>query len=282
VRIAAALLSLAVASVAAAAPSPADEAFERGRALMTAGKIAEACAAFEDSLRLDFQLGTLFNLAQCDARRGKLATALAAFRRIAREDTANATRAGRARELADALDKRVPRLRITLTGGSAQVTVDGAPVDIATPLAVDLGSHVVTAGGEQRTVTVAKEGETVDVALALAPPPPAPPPAPPPTTPRELPPPGPPPLPPPPGYPRGRARAPALITLAVGGAVAGAGLVVGGFAWARWRDAERLGMTDPMAADREVDHVRTLGNASTALVAVGAAAIAVGVYLWRR
>ena len=58
--------------------------------------------------------------------------------------------------------------------------------------------------------------------------------------------------------------------------------MLGGFAWARWRDAERLGMTDPMAADREVDHVRTLGNASTALVAVGAAAIAVGVYLWRR
>jgi len=281
VRIAAALLlSLAVAGVAAAAPSAADEAFERGRALMTAGKIAEACAAFEDSLRLDFQLGTLFNLAQCDARRGKLATALAAFRRIAREDTANATRAARARELADALDKRVPHLRIALAGGTAQVTLDGAPVDIAAPLAVDLGTHVVAAGREQRTITVAKEGETIDVALALAPPPPAPPPAPPPTTPmpREVPPPGPPPMPPPPH----RSRAPALITLAVGAAVAGTGLVVGGFAWARWRDAERLGMTDPMAADREVDHVRTLGNASTVLVAVGAAAIAVGVYLWRR
>jgi len=281
VRIAAALLALAaVAGVAAAAPSPADEAFERGRALMTAGKIAEACAAFEDSLRLDFQLGTLFNLAQCDARRGKLATALAAFRRIAREDTANATRAARARELADALDKRVPHLRIALAGGTAQVTLDGAPVDIAAPLAVDLGTHVVAAGREQRTITVAKEGETIDVALALAPPPPAPPPAPPPTTPmpREVPPPGPPPMPPPPH----RSRAPALITLAVGAAVAGTGLVVGGFAWARWRDAERLGMTDPMAADREVDHVRTLGNASTVLVAVGAAAIAVGVYLWRR
>ena len=280
-RIAAALLlSLAVAGVAAAAPSAADEAFERGRALMTAGKIAEACAAFEDSLRLDFQLGTLFNLAQCDARRGKLATALAAFRRIAREDTANATRAARARELADALDKRVPHLRIALAGGTAQVTLDGAPVDIAAPLAVDLGTHVVAAGREQRTITVAKEGETIDVALALAPPPPAPPPAPPPTTPmpREVPPPGPPPMPPPPH----RSRAPALITLAVGAAVAGTGLVVGGFAWARWRDAERLGMTDPMAADREVDHVRTLGNASTVLVAVGAAAIAVGVYLWRR
>src|SRR6185503_12236718 len=149
-------------------------------------------AAFEDSLRLDFQFGTLFNLAQCDARRGKLATALAAFRRIAREDTANATRA---RELADALDRRVPHLRITLTGRTAPVTLDGAPVEIASPLAVDLGDHVVAAGGEQRSVSVAKEGVTVDVALALAPPPPPPAapasPAPlPPPPPREVPPPG--------------------------------------------------------------------------------------------
>lgn len=274
-RIAAALLTVAIASVAAAAPSPADEAFERGRALMTAGKIAEACAAFEDSLRLDFQYGTLFNLAQCDARRGKLATALAAYRRIAGEDTANATRAARARELAAALEPRVPHLRITLTGGTAQVTLDGAPIDIAGPLAVDLGAHVVAAGGAQRSVTVANEGDTVEVALALAAPSPAVASA---APPREAPPPGPPPMPPPPH----RSRVPALFTLWAGSAVAGTGLVIGGFAWARWRDTERLGMTDPMAADREVDHVRTLGNVSTALVAVGAAAIAVGVYLWRR
>ena len=79
-----------------------------------------------------------------------------------------------------------------------------------------------------------------------------------------------------------RSRTPAYVTLGSGIAVAGAGLVVGGVAWRRWNDAQSLAMTDPIAADREVDHVRTLGNTSTAMVAIGAVAIAVGVYLWQR
>jgi len=40
-------------------------------------------------------------------------------------------------------------------------------------------------------------------------------------------------------------------------------------------------MTEPAAADREVGNVRTLGNTSTAFVAIGAVAIAGGVYLWQ-
>jgi hypothetical protein len=264
---AAAVLVLVMTTAVHAEPSAAEQAFERGRTLLTAGKVDEACAAFEDSLRLDFQYGTLFNLAQCDARRGKIATAFAEFSRIAKEDTVNSTRARRAGELAGELAPRVPKLRVIVgRATSAQVTLDGAPVDIAQPLPVDLGTHELVVDGQHRTITVAREGEEVEVAPPLAAPLPvidAPPRAEPP-------------------HPPARSRTPALVTLGSGIAVAGAGLVVGGVAWRRWSDAQVLAMTDPIAADREVDRVRTLGNTSTAMVAIGAVAIAVGVYLWQR
>ena len=82
--------------------------------------------------------------------------------------------------------------------------------------------------------------------------------------------------------PRRPSRLPAALALGGGALALGTGLSVGAVAWSSWRDAQKLAMTDPVAADRQVAHVRTLGNVSTALVAVGAVAIAVGVYLWRR
>jgi hypothetical protein len=259
-----ACIAVLVVRAALAAPSPADQAFERGRTLLQQNKIAEACAAFEDSLRLDFQYGTLFNLAQCDVRRGKLATALAAFRRVAAEDKANPTRAARAQEIADELEPRVPTVRVVTGPGASPVTLDGQPVDITAPVRVDVGTHVVAGAGQRREVRAA-EGERLEVTLAA-------PGAPPPPTAVEAP------MPP----PRRPSKLPAALTIGGGVLALGSGLSVGAVAWSGWRDAQKLAMTDPVAADRQVDHVRTLGNVSTALVAVGAVAIAVGVYLWRR
>jgi len=267
----------AVASTpASAAPGPADEAFERGRALMAAGKIDEACGAFADSLRLDFQYGTLFNLAQCDERRGKLATAFDELRRIAREDTKNPARADRARELAAALEPRLPRLHVTITGpaGPGRATIDGSPLDITQSSPLDLGSHDVVVAGMPRTVVATREGEIVELAI---------------TAPIQLP------LATPSetvATPRSSVaesprtavhrHTPALITIGGGVAVTAVGLVLGAVAWKRWDDAKNLATTDPMAANRDVSDVRALGNTSTVFVAIGAVAIAVGVYLWRR
>ncbi len=81
-----------------------------------------------------------------------------------------------ARKTADALDRelsaRIPALRITESGGSADVTVDGAPIPAAAliaPIKVNPGHHVVVSAGADgvRQEVDVVEGQTVAVALAL-------------------------------------------------------------------------------------------------------------------
>ncbi|HEY1549617.1 MAG TPA: tetratricopeptide repeat protein, partial [Kofleriaceae bacterium] len=88
------LVVIGLARVAFADPGHvADETFERGRALMAKKQYAEACAAFEQSQRLDPQFGTLFNLADCEVQLGKLATAWGRYRELERTDSNQERRA---------------------------------------------------------------------------------------------------------------------------------------------------------------------------------------------
>jgi hypothetical protein len=249
-----------------AAATPADDSFERGRVLMAEGKIAEACAAFEDSLKLDFQLGTLFNLAGCNAQRGKLATALAAYRRIQNEDK-NSQRADRSRELADQLAPRVPTLAISLANPhpATEVILDGATVDPSKPVPVDLGTHEIAIRSPgrvevKRSIEVTREGERVPVAYDL--------------TSTE-------------GQPQPRvggvilqkrSRAP-IVVIGAGALTVGAGLVLGALALRGWHDAESTAELDPTQANRDLGGVRKLGNASTGLVIAGVLTAGVGFYL---
>jgi tetratricopeptide (TPR) repeat protein len=162
------------APVAADAPADAEQAFERGRALLDAGKLDEACAAFADSLRLDFQYGTLYNLGRCEDKRGKPYAAWRSFRRLADEDT-NAARRARAAALATQLEPRVPKLVIDVPAGRPAgfaVSIDGEIIaELGAPQPVDVGSHeiVATAPGFQRwrTTITAGEGATMRVRPAL-------------------------------------------------------------------------------------------------------------------
>jgi hypothetical protein len=62
--------------------APAVRAFEDGRALLDESKFSEACAKFEESIRLEPDApGTLLNLGLCNERLGKTATALMWFRK---------------------------------------------------------------------------------------------------------------------------------------------------------------------------------------------------------
>lgn len=265
-----------VAPHAIAAPSAAEAAFDRGRELLEHGQIDEACAAFAESVKLDFQYGAFFNLATCEERRGNLATALAAFRRIVAEDR-NATRAARSREHVVDLESRVARLRVTIVPAVAnvQLVVDDRPVELGGgPVPVDPGSHRIVASApgvpdQRRTVEVSSQGAIVDVMIDLrAQVAPVAPPVPVAVE-----------VPPPDARPRGRTG---KTVVAAGAASAAGGLVVGVLALRGWRDAQDRAMTDPAGANADLDRVRLLGNTSTVLVGVGTIAIAVGIYLWRR
>src|SRR5262245_31877335 len=65
--------------------SAAEALFEEGRSALAAGDLDLACARFRESNRLDPAVGTVLNLADCEEKRGKLATAWTLFRRASTE-----------------------------------------------------------------------------------------------------------------------------------------------------------------------------------------------------
>jgi hypothetical protein len=110
-------LVLAGAASASAQPGDASEAarlFLRGRELKTAGQVAEACALFEHSYRLDPATGTALNLADCLEERGELRRAWELFDRVAQDPQNGASRIELARRRADALRARLAT--VTATG----------------------------------------------------------------------------------------------------------------------------------------------------------------------
>jgi hypothetical protein len=78
-------LGLAGLVVAVATPSQAQDLamaeaqFNRGLAEMEEGRYESGCPALEESQRLDPRPGTLFTLAECEALRGRVATAMTRF-----------------------------------------------------------------------------------------------------------------------------------------------------------------------------------------------------------
>ncbi|WP_438008783.1 hypothetical protein WME89_08860 [Sorangium sp. So ce321] len=76
------LLSVAIAAPASAqtdAVAMAESLFVRGRADMLAGRYETGCPALAESHRLDPRPGRLFTLPECEARRGRIATAVARY-----------------------------------------------------------------------------------------------------------------------------------------------------------------------------------------------------------
>jgi tetratricopeptide (TPR) repeat protein len=169
------LLLCAAPAAAQNVEATATAQFDQGRALMKQGKYKEACAAFEKSQELDAQNGTLFNLAECEARIGKLASAWLAYRELAQFDS-NAGRGKEAGRRARELEKRLPRLLLRLTSPPAglAVTINGKDatslVGIENP--TDLGRYAIraTAPGYaafETTASLTVEARTVTVRLEL-------------------------------------------------------------------------------------------------------------------
>lgn len=137
---------------------------------MAQGSTAQACAAFEASMALEAQRGTLYNLAICHEKLGKLATAWAEFVELARTDT-NAARAKDSKQRAHALQPRLPRMRITTQNADVTVTRNGVDVTplIGKEAPVDPGSYKFQAhadGFDAYAVDIElPEGKTVEVEI---------------------------------------------------------------------------------------------------------------------
>jgi len=173
----AAAVAIPLASAVAFADSlDADTLFRQGRAAADAGDYPHACIAFTQSLRLDPQPGTVFNLADCEEHTGRLASAWRHFLRVASDLPATDERRDVARDRASALATRLPWFSIALAPDAprdARVFCDDVELDgsrLATPWPVDPGPHtllVVAPGHESKTTSaVAVERETVQVVVS--------------------------------------------------------------------------------------------------------------------
>ena len=197
-----ALAALAVLAVSGSARAQnnvanvaqAEKLFDEAKALLEAGRTADACARFAESEKLDPQLGTLLNLALCNEQVGRTATAWAEFNDV----VSLATRAGQTKRIelakkhALSLEESLSRVKVDVSRAPAGVILqlDGESIAVVTGLRVPLdpGGHMLVASAPGRTPATVRfdvprgPADTTVTVPALSPvvaPPPPPPPPPP-------------------------------------------------------------------------------------------------------
>lgn len=295
--------ALAFLTVLSAAPATswaqdlaaADALFNKGLADMEAGRFDTACPAIGESYRLDPRGGTLFTLAECEAKAGKIATAVARYedylqffsRLTPQQQKKQLGREKIAAEQKQALSQDVPLLTLILPPTAPQDThvlrdgVELARPALGIPLPVDPGEHVIVVQvpgqppSEHRVTLLKKEKKTlqleVKVVKKVEPPPPGPK--------VEIPP--PPPEPPSNTGPSGR-RVGAYVLGGVGVASLVIGGVTGGMVFAKkgtitsncdGPDCNRTGFD-------AVNGAKTLGLVSTVTFIAGGASLVTGAVLF--
>jgi hypothetical protein len=178
VGLGAGLWLLGGASRPALADRTADQLFKKGKKLLAEKRYAEACTAFEDSDRLEPEIGAKLNVAKCYEEWGKLATAWRWYsdaERMAKDG--HDERETKIHELIEELDGNVPRLTLRAppdanTRGIV-LKLDGVEIDVQTLNAerrVDPGPHQVEyiVDGKTRSKVVPVErGGSSEVNLEL-------------------------------------------------------------------------------------------------------------------
>ncbi|HEX3476384.1 MAG TPA: tetratricopeptide repeat protein [Kofleriaceae bacterium] len=194
-------------ALAQPAGAQAEVLFRQGRDLLAAGKVAEACSAFQESQKLEPAVTTLLNLAGCREKLGQIATAWGLFLDAARQtrsagDTASQQLHDLAQGRAQKLEPRVSRLTINVPQKSQvdglEISRDKDRVEAGLwnrALPIDGGTYTITARAPGSSpwstqVTIAPESDTRTVEIpdlrnlphdldkpapAAAPPPSAPP-----------------------------------------------------------------------------------------------------------
>jgi hypothetical protein len=290
----AASLLLSAAPAMAQDVAAAEALFNKGVADMDAGKYDTACPALAESQRLDPRPGTLFAQADCNAKAGKIATAVALYedyqRSIASQTPAvkakHADRLKIARAQIDKLRPAVPSLTLVLPASAprdAHVRRDGIDLSAAAlgvALPVDPGEHVVTVEangrrpseqrftlerGQQKTVELtlggaAAAGETPPAVATKTAPPPAEAPAP---------------------KPGQAQRIAGFAVGGVGGAMLLVGAITGGLTLAKKStiNANCNGTSCNHEGKLAADRAKTTGLVSTIGFSVGAAGLVTGAVL---
>jgi hypothetical protein len=271
-------LAIAVVLVVAVRPvraddniAKADKLFDEGRALMKSDLHA-ACEKFEESLKFNSQaIGTLMNVALCDEKLGRTASAAAKFaeaRDRAKEGNMEVHLKAAEERLAE-LAPRVPHVRIVfaeppLVGTSivigdkviAMADIGDIPMDpgehalvVSAPKHLPYQTKVRIAEGEHRDVTVpALQGAV------------------------------------------GSGRTVGKIVTISGGVFIASGIIIGVLANNRYEDqfdgapanCNRTTKECNGNGQTETERARTLGVVGTVVGGVGVAAAAVGLYLWIR
>jgi len=260
-------------ALAAAAPAAADvksddtaraaQLFAQGQAAIAASRIDDACTMFETSLRLDAQIGTRLNLADCRERQGRLAEAYALF--VAGADEADRTnkpgRAKFARERGAALRARLvsvsvrvatpelPGLAIKL-GGRELAHGEWATPRLVAPGAITVDATAPGYGPVHAEATGLGGGELEIAVPALLPMVTA-------------------------DKPRGAGKLPWIVG-GTGVALVAASVAIGLHAKSRWTDATNA--HDAAAVDRAL----TEADVATGVAIAGTVALAAGVVLYVR
>jgi hypothetical protein len=179
-------LILALPAESAAQPQPsttrdpeaAEVLYQRARTAIEKNDFKTACPLFAESQRLDPGVGTLLNLANCEEKLGRLATALAHYRE-AQGSLKGDSRLAFATSKVTSLGERVPKLTLQLREAPpAGLTVLRDSVSLSSaslgiPLPVDPGAHLIvvkaTGHDDKAYNIVLAEKDKRDLVLELGP-----------------------------------------------------------------------------------------------------------------
>lgn len=143
--------SVATATAPASADSvEAGRLFAEARTLYDTGRYEQACLKFEESLKKREGIGIKFNLADCWERTGRTASAHRLFHEVAAatKRLGQTEREALARDRAAALEPRLSRLQIQMSGSTEGVEVlrNGVKLGrdaLGVPFPVDPGTHEI-------------------------------------------------------------------------------------------------------------------------------------------
>jgi hypothetical protein len=139
-----------VAGAQARDAAAAEALFRRGREAMEAKRYEDALPLLIESQRLDPAAGTLMNLATCEEKLGRVASAWQHWKEAIDGLAPGDDRMPLARSRVTALEGKLPRLAISLASGREQGArvfrddIELGPATQGMPLPVDPGPHTVT------------------------------------------------------------------------------------------------------------------------------------------